>query len=368
MNKKRTSEKKGISLIVLVITIIVIIILAVAVILSIANNNPIENAKEARFKNDVKAMQEELELLKASNYAENNGASYDNSDEKKITIGQLQSASKYQDDFEVKDGSLYIKSDNKLTEKEKVWANELGVLKGVEVISKTESKVGCYADIDGDGVADGVIYADLAVGGNVHWGDDKNGYTSFSYAKETDTKDYYVRGSYKGTFSDDEKDLISVVEGAEGKERFYVMALKDINPKTGYCWYDAAYDSGIENYDKVTSGSFGKGKENTQTMIEKWNDVKYGGKDENETYKDIWGVIKEEVNKGWFVPSKEEWAAFAGNLGITNSNYTSKGLLNFYWTSSLYSNSNAWIAGMGNGYAYNRRINSYFVVRLSVIF
>ena len=38
---KRASEKKGISLIVLVITIIVIIILAVAVILSIANNNPI---------------------------------------------------------------------------------------------------------------------------------------------------------------------------------------------------------------------------------------------------------------------------------------------------------------------------------------
>ena len=368
MKNKGTSDKKGISLIVLVITIIVIIILAVAVILSIANNNPIEKAKEARFKNDVKTMQEELELLKESNYAKNNGASYDNPDRKKITIDQLQSASKYQDDFEVKDGVLYIQSKNNLTDKEKAWAKELGVLEGVEGISKTESKVGCYADIDGDGEADGVIYADLAVGGSGQWGTDANGYTSFSYAKEEGTKDYYVRGSYKGTFSDDEKELISVVEGSGGNERFYVMALKDINQKTGYCWYDAAYDSGIENYDKVTSGSFGKGKENTQTMIEKWNDVKYGGKDENETYKDIWGVIKEEVNKGWFVPSKEEWAAFAGNLGITNSNYSSKGLLNFYWTSSLYSNSNAWIAGMGNGYAYNYRINSYFVVRLSMIF
>ena len=123
---KASSEKQGISLIVLVITIIVIIILAVAVILSIANNNPIENAKEARFKSDVKAMQEELELLKASNYASNNGASYKNKDGSDITIGQLQSASNYKDDFAVKDGELkYI--EGKLTDEEKTWVSASGV-------------------------------------------------------------------------------------------------------------------------------------------------------------------------------------------------------------------------------------------------
>ena len=121
MNKKRTSEKKGISLIVLVITIIVIIILAVAVILSIANNNPIENAKEARFKNDVKTMQEELELLKASKYAENNGEGYG-----KIEIGDLKSATNYQEKFAVKDGELkYIAE--KLTDEEKTWVSASGV-------------------------------------------------------------------------------------------------------------------------------------------------------------------------------------------------------------------------------------------------
>ena len=126
MNKKRTGEKKGISLIVLVITIIVIIILAVAVILSIANNNPIEKAKEARFKNDVKTMQEELELLKESNYAKNNGASYDNPDRKKITIDQLQSASNYKEKFAVKDGELkYIAE--KLTDEEKTWVSASGI-------------------------------------------------------------------------------------------------------------------------------------------------------------------------------------------------------------------------------------------------
>ena len=121
MKNKGTSDKKGISLIVLVITIIVIIILAVAVILSIANNNPIENAKEARFKNDVKTMQEELELLKASKYAENNGEGYG-----KIEIGDLKSATNYQEKFDVKDGELkYIAE--KLTDEEKTWVSASGI-------------------------------------------------------------------------------------------------------------------------------------------------------------------------------------------------------------------------------------------------
>lgn len=55
---KAKEKKKGISLIVLVITIIVIIVLAVAVILTVAKNNPIENAKEAVKANDKVTAQE----------------------------------------------------------------------------------------------------------------------------------------------------------------------------------------------------------------------------------------------------------------------------------------------------------------------
>ena len=55
-NYTQNQAKKGISLIVLVITIIVIVILAVAVILTLANNNPIENANKASFQNDLKAV------------------------------------------------------------------------------------------------------------------------------------------------------------------------------------------------------------------------------------------------------------------------------------------------------------------------
>ncbi len=141
-------QKSGISLIVLVITIIVIIILAVAVILSIANNNPIENSKEAKFKSDLKTMQEELELIKSSNYVDNNGTGYG-----EVAITDLKSASNYTDDFEVKDGSLYIASKNTLTSEEKIWANELGVTEapiklGDEITYQGES----FYVIGGDGV------------------------------------------------------------------------------------------------------------------------------------------------------------------------------------------------------------------------
>ena len=66
-------EKKGISLITLVITIIVIIILAAAVILTLNNNNPIENAKEATFKSDVKTLQSELTMYIAKQTADTLG-------------------------------------------------------------------------------------------------------------------------------------------------------------------------------------------------------------------------------------------------------------------------------------------------------
>lgn len=57
------NSKKGISLIVLVITIIVIIILAAAVLLSIQNNNPIDNATEAKNASNLDAAQSAFNIL-----------------------------------------------------------------------------------------------------------------------------------------------------------------------------------------------------------------------------------------------------------------------------------------------------------------
>ncbi len=61
-------QKLGISLIVLVITIIVIIILAGSVILSLADNNPIATASEAKFKTNTEQYKSELGMVISSKY------------------------------------------------------------------------------------------------------------------------------------------------------------------------------------------------------------------------------------------------------------------------------------------------------------
>ena len=153
------------------------------------------------------------------------------------------------------------------------------------------------------------------------------------------------------------------------------MALEDVTGTTqegtttsDFCWYYAAYDNKISDYSTVTSTSFGAGKTNTSTMISKWNEPAYGNKDDNETYKDMWGQIKEEVNNGWFVPSIAEWSAFAGELGITQSNYGSFDLSDYYWSSSQCYKTVAWGARFEYGCVYYSIIREHYSVRLGATF
>ena len=65
---------------------------------------------------------------------------------------------------------------------------------------------------------------------------------------------------------------------------------------------------------------------------------------------------------GWYVPSRGEWAAFADQLDITTSNYSSKGLSNYYWSSSQYSKRNAWDANFYYGSSdYGDVTNGHYV-------
>ena len=130
--KGKLKEKQGISLIVLVITIIVIIILAVAVILSIANNNPISNANKAKFQNDLKSIQEEINLYDASQYAKNQGnysALSTGGDDMKSKLSSVSDS--YKDKVFVVEGKLYLNSD-KASQDEKNWADELGIKRSTE--------------------------------------------------------------------------------------------------------------------------------------------------------------------------------------------------------------------------------------------
>ena len=127
VNKKFTklTHKRGISLIVLIVTIIVIIILAAAVILTISNNNPVSSAKEATFKEDVAAMQDELSMYISKKYTDNplsfEKSSVNLSGDTMVT--ELPSTKKYKDKVSVVEGDLVL--NNKVNSDEKKWFNEV---------------------------------------------------------------------------------------------------------------------------------------------------------------------------------------------------------------------------------------------------
>ena len=147
------------------------------------------------------------------------------------------------------------------------------------------SGVGYYADVDGNGTVDGVIFEDFKVGGSGSWGNWNGTYT---IPTVSGTKEYYIsKTNYSGPFGT--KDVLSTK--GSGNNRFYVMALSDVG---------------------------------------------------NDTY--LWSEGKELESNGWIMPERNEWAAFLGNLKISESNYKSCGLRGEYWSSTKVDDSFVWVA------------------------
>ena len=206
---------------------------------------------------------------------------------------------------------------------------EPGYLTDIGQESKTESYVGYYADVDGDGTVDGIIFADLLHGKTGQWGNSNGTYT-IPTIESTKVKSYKIsQEDYTNQLGGTSKIL---TPSGDGNDRFYVMALTDIGTGT--------YKLGCSM--SGTTATFGSGKTNTQILM---------GKIE----RSLWEQIQPKVNKGWFIPSKEEWSAFGEELGITKSNYSAKGLNMWYWSSSQ-SNANtsdAWYVYFNDGYMSN---------------
>ena len=174
------------------------------------------------------------------------------------------------------------------------------------------SGVGYYADTDGDGTPDGIIFADFKNGGSGSWG----GY-SYTISTVTGLKEYYVsKTNYNGPFGT--KNVLSA--RGSGNARFNVMALSDYNNSATYTFTNAK---------SITSGE-------------------------------------------WRVPTSIELAAFGGELGITTLNYSGYGLKATYWSSTaIYFNdiirygccvsfSNGKINGNGIGIKYPVRLARTF--------
>lgn len=175
------------------------------------------------------------------------------------------------------------------------------------------SGVGYYADVDGNGTVDGVIFEDFKVGGSGSWGNSNGTYT---IPTVSGTKEYYIsKTNYSGPFGT--KDVLSAK--GSGNNRFYVMALSDVG---------------------------------------------------NDTYS--WSEGKDLESNGWIMPEKNEWAAFLGNLKISESNYKSCGLKGEYWSSTKADDSFVWTAQFTavenyNGY-FVKTLYKYYYYRRSVRF
>lgn len=301
-NKKKLnyiSKEKGITLLAMVITIIVLLILAGIVIRTITSDDGVINKASNARNAYEKAGKDENTAL--SNYANS------------------------------------IKQ-------------ELDKIK--KPISKSKSFVGHYVSLNGTSI-DGIIFADLAVGGSGEWYNSDGKY-NIPTVPTNELCDYYVcKEKYKANERFGEKSVITPM--GKGKKRFYVMALTDVDgtyQNTEYEWYGAAAG---KMKDIVTSTSFGSGEQNTAEMLKRWNSGYYGEKDvgHENGRDDIWGKIGDKVKEGWFVPSKEEFAAYAGELfsyeiehSITCCGEKSQ-LSSHIWTSSQKDNSNVWVARFG---------------------
>ena len=238
--------------------------------------------------------------------------------------------------------------------------------KNAPIISVPDLK---YADLDGDGIADGIIVADISKastdtttykGGNP-WGDNIG---SFSYTKkETSELREYSENTYKYTNADG-----STVDGTlvkctnnTGIPKYYILSLADYDGNEHF-WYKNGYMSDIS---PTTSEGFGEGKENTEKMIDIYNGV-----DHEETNADIWRITED---KGWFIPSKEEWAAFASYLNTTKTStapnyYINYGLSDGYWSSSQHYGHTASFVNFHYGYVFNTSLDKTYCLRLCATF
>ena len=127
-------NKKGISLIVLVITIIIIIILAGAVILNLADNNSIENATEAQILSDLDTFNSDLTVQIGQKYIENTMLRAEDIDSDETKEGWKLTdlvpsikGSIYEECLAVENGKLVLKINTELDEITKeIIENKLG--------------------------------------------------------------------------------------------------------------------------------------------------------------------------------------------------------------------------------------------------
>mgnify|MGYP004514703441 CR=1 FL=1 len=191
-------QRHGISLIVLIITIIIIIILSAVILVTINKNNPVDSAKEAVFRQDIRQMQEELELYNSEMLAKKENPKNLNANRKSDpSIQQIieSMTDKYAKILEIKNGELVYIGKNK---SEYIIAKEIGLLpEGVilddDILTDLKSFITEWTVEDGESIT-------LPIAGtcnfNVDYGDGTGEYKITSSTDENRIHTYEKAGTY----------------------------------------------------------------------------------------------------------------------------------------------------------------------------
>ncbi|MDO5556390.1 MAG: hypothetical protein Q4G09_07325 [Clostridia bacterium] len=390
---KRYKSSNGITLVALVVTIVVLLILAgVSLNLLLGENGIISRAGDAARDTNNSTLKEQVDLAITSSSMQDN-YQY-NKDNAKTEIEKITGVTVTDNG----DGTLIVTKDGITVNVDENGnttiqgqTGESGGSGGGEtpIPTDTESYIGYYADMDGNGTVDGIIYADLAHDKSGIWNNDS--FSHYEYTAKTNLKSYYIsktgHSQKWGTGTETiTADVITPIKGTTGNDRFYVMALEDFKqePYNYFYWYYNAYGK-LDRTVATGYNDFGQGKINTINMLNDWNNtVKYGEQTTSESgklYIDLWGAIQdnqyslvqnENDSVKWFIPSKAEWSAFGdylyNSLNIDTNNYVNFGLSDWYWSSSQYGTSGAFRAYFGNGYVSYSDVIYGNAVRLGATF
>ena len=172
---------------------------------------------------------------------------------------------------------------------------------------------------------------------------------TYTIPKKENFKSYYIKNdNYVDEHFGGGK-VIAPIEETSGNERFYVMALKDVDTRQ-YMWYHTNQTTTNTKY------TFESGRSNTKEMLSKES------KQEGTIWKAINGKTGEKNNDPkWFIASREEWAAFGANFNITSGNYNKLGLSLVYWSSSQFETEYAFCIDFGlDGIGIGGMTNTFY--------
>ena len=130
----------------------------------------------------------------------------------------------------------------------------------------------------------------------------------------SELKEYKIDGEYEDTYFGTGY-IVTPIAGTSGEDRFYIMALENVDTSYHYWYYNAYGYLPDEKIISYTVNDFGEGLTNTEYWLEAYENETYGDQYTSGSYTELWGM--EEVgsyvgssDSVWFVPSKSEWSAF----------------------------------------------------------